>query len=146
MEYVERRKYPGLIPVECAIWSEFVKGHPRFFNSVEYNVRVGEGVEPVASVEEQYPGLTRTLTAKRIDAVGWSDDTPTIVEVKDAARMTALGEIVTYVELYKQTFRYAGVLPVIVVCVDVDPDLVDIFADRNVDLFQVEVDIRRYRR
>jgi len=144
-EYSVQNWYHGMSPRECRVWTAFIQKFPDRFDSVDYNVRVGSGSIAPEPFEQQYPGLWKLLTQKRIDAVGWNEDIPTIVEVKDEARSTALGELITYSTLYKETFSINFDVPLLLVCVLVDPDLVSLFAERNVEVVEVEADLRGLR-
>ena len=67
---------------DISIWERFIESHPEYFDSVDYDWRVGEGIVPDQEWEENYKRMVTMLSQKRIDVVGWNDEKPTIVEVK----------------------------------------------------------------
>jgi hypothetical protein len=67
--------------------------------------------------------MARTLTQKRIDAVGYRGATPTIFEVTPRGSRTTYGAIQLYTRLYRDTFAYSGPLEAAVVTVRIDPDI-----------------------
>jgi hypothetical protein len=93
-----------MAPREVIIFRAWLALHQNEYDRFEYNVRVGNGTDPGA----QYPAIYRQQyienTQKRIDAVAWKGQQPTIVEVKDRATASCMSQILTYKALWPLTF------------------------------------------
>jgi len=114
--YEKRRKYPHMIGEDVPVWERFIDAFPEWFESVDYDWRVGEGVAPAVDLGEPYKRMSKALSQKRIDVVGWNGDAPTIVEVKDRAGLSAVGQVLGYRDLWRREFRYLGDPAVLLVC------------------------------
>lgn len=97
----DRGKYPGLMPRECVILAAWLREHEPEYDRFEYNVRVGRGVDPGASWPDHLRQMAMLNSQMRIDAVGWQADTPTLIEVKDQAGPTAMGQLLAYEALWR---------------------------------------------
>lgn len=94
-------KYPHLMPNDIRIWERFIQTFPKFYTSIDYDVKVG--------TPKQYPGLTgdkykkdlEDLSRKRIDVIGYRDKEIHIIELKPYAGFSAIGQVEGYLELYK---------------------------------------------
>jgi len=95
-------KYPHFRPEETAIWERFIIKFPNYFESVDYDLKVGTPRE----YPEGYPfGLSeamRELSKKRIDVVGYSGKKVYIVEVEPNAGHPGIGQVLSVTELYKR--------------------------------------------
>jgi len=103
-EFKKLNKYPHMMPADFHIWNAFIDKYPKFFDRVDYDVKVGKGIEPLEHWDAQTILIAQNLTLCRIDALGWNGYQPTIVEVKPRARTTAIGQVETYFILYVTTF------------------------------------------
>ncbi len=92
--------YPGLLPVEVSIFKAWLRLHEKEYDRFDFNVRVGRGNDPGPSFSEADRRNAVMNSQKRIDAVGYKGDQATIIEVKDRAGASALGELLTYALLY----------------------------------------------
>jgi len=75
------RAFAHLLPAEAIIWARWIRLYGAGWERFDYDVRVGEGrpVDPAWPPEIQR--MARTLSQKRIDAVGYIGTVPTIFEV-----------------------------------------------------------------
>jgi hypothetical protein len=130
-------KYPHMAPQDIPVWELFLREQGKDFTGFDYDVRVGTGTDP----GEDYDASTRKdailLTQKRIDAIGFKDNEIWIIEVKPQASISALGQILTYTDLFLAHKK--PILPVrsVVVCSAIDPEVRDTFKKNNVTLIQV---------
>jgi hypothetical protein len=92
----ERQKYPGLLPRECAILRAWLQQHEGEYDRFDYNVRLGPGTDPGSTYADSVRQQAIANSQLRVDAVGWQGDIPTIIEVKENAGTSALGQILTY--------------------------------------------------
>ncbi len=104
-EYKLLAKYPHMKPADVVIWERFIKANPNAFVTVDYDVNVGEGAPfdtTLSNLEGQDVGA---LYLKKIDVVAYSKNEITLIEVKPAATLQALGQVNAYYELYCKTFK-----------------------------------------
>ncbi len=107
---------------DIPIWDRFVDAYPDLFDSVDYDWRVGEGVNPDPEWAENYQRMVKMLSQKRIDVVGWNDDQPTIVEVKSRVGLSALGQILGYKTLFIEEFPHFPIPEVLIVTESIGDD------------------------
>lgn len=115
LPYGKRRKYPHMLGEDVPVWERFIEKFPERFDSVDYDWRVGQGAEVPEGLGEEYERMARMLSQKRIDVVGWVNEMPTIIEVKDRVGLSTLGQIEGYRILFERDFpglRRPGVLVV----------------------------------
>jgi hypothetical protein len=100
----ERLKFPGMLPREIIIWRNWCKLHEAEYDRFDYNTRIGSGHDPGPSWPDEIRRMAVANTQLRIDAVAWKGDTPTLLEVKDRAGASAVGQILTYEAVWLQDF------------------------------------------
>ena len=91
-----RQSYPGLLPREIAILRSWLLQHESEYDRFEYNTRIGPGTDPGPTWDDATRKAAIANSQLRIDAIGWQGDTPTIIEVKENAGTSALGQLLTY--------------------------------------------------
>jgi len=102
MKYEIRRNYPHMIGEERDVWERFIKENPGFFQEVEYDVHVGEGMTMPDNWSEKDLSWAQHLTQKRIDVVGFRGDEIVLVEVKRRVDLATLGQVLGYKFLYER--------------------------------------------
>jgi hypothetical protein len=100
----DRLKYPGMAPREVIVFKAWLAANQKNYTNFEYNVRVGNGVDPGPMYPAVYRQQYIANTQKRIDAVAWQGNQPTIIEVKDRATASSMSQILTYKSLWPITF------------------------------------------
>ena len=95
-------RYPHLMISDIRIWEQYLEVADHGFDSFDYDVHVGEGVEPMESWTGEIKAMAMALSEKRIDVLGWKANVPTIIEVKPQAALSAIGQVLCYRELYEQ--------------------------------------------
>jgi len=122
-----RPRYPHLLPEDTAVWSKFLKTDANRIIECWYDVRIGQSVLLGPNADEMDWKIASGLTRKRIDVVCRVEDGFWVVEVKPYANMYAVGQILTYVRLFKAEYEPEGELNPVLVCDDYDEDLLDEF-------------------
>ena len=102
--YSLRSSYPGMSRDDVPVWTRFVLAFPDAFDEVAYSVRVGQGADPLPSMDHLERLILRTLTQRRIDVVGFKAGRATLIEVKPRLGATALGQLLVYRRLWLQDF------------------------------------------
>ncbi len=93
--------YPGMLPAEVEIFRRWALRHETEYDRFDFNVRVGRGADPGPTFDDAVRRNAVANSQKRIDAVGYKNGRATIIEVKDRAGASALGELMTYAVLYR---------------------------------------------
>lgn len=100
----ERLSYPGMLPREILIWRTWLKGNQLSYDSFDYNTRIGPGYDPGPGWPDNMRVMAIANSQKRVDAVGWRGQVPTLFEVKDRCGASAMGQLLTYLPLWLQTY------------------------------------------
>lgn len=98
-------KYPHMFPLDIAIWERFLDKHRSDYSGFDYDIKVGTGAPVKAGTPENYARMIKVLSKYRIDVVGHKNGRLEIIEVKPDASTIAIGQIQTYVELYKRDYN-----------------------------------------
>lgn len=136
----ERLSYPGLLPREVLILQAWLKLHESEYDRFDYNVRVGQGTDPGPTYEPGIRKMAIDNTKKRIDAVAYKGNQATLIEVKDRAQLSAVGQLVGYSHLYPMDHTDEPVPLLLLVTNRVIADLPLICGRSNIMLHVVEAD------
>ena len=130
----DRLSYPQLSPREVVILKAWLKDHEREYDAFDYNVHVGAGLDPGPTYTDAERAQVKYNSQKRIDAVARKGNQATIIEVKDRAGTTALGELLTYVYLYRREHREQPLPLLLLVSNVLQPDMADALLYYGVDV------------
>jgi hypothetical protein len=104
----DRLRFPGMLPREILIWKNWLYQNSTRFDRYEYNVRLGEGVDPGPS----YPDSSRRMwilnSMKRADVVAVKGGRVTIIEVEENPGLTAFGQLSGYLALWRARVANGG--------------------------------------
>jgi len=100
----KRYRYPHMLPRDARIWNHFLEQHGEYFDYFRYDIHVGEGIGEISGYPENIARLAKTLTQKRIDAVGYRGSEVWLFEIKPMAGLSAIGQILSYYSLYNKDF------------------------------------------
>lgn len=101
-KYEKKPWYPNLREGETFIWNRFLEKYPDAYTETIYNLHLGEGAEIPAGTEENIARDFKLLTQYKIDVVGFNKDQIDIIEIKPYAGASAIGQVISYAELYKK--------------------------------------------
>lgn len=101
---------------EGTIWGYFLSKFGKDYKRFDYDLRVGQGTTPIQSIPENFIRDYQDLTKARIDAVGYNDNLATIFEVKQRASLSAIGQLIGYSQLFRQTFPNFNIEKKVLVC------------------------------
>ena len=119
-------------PADVKVWERFIDERADFFDTVDYDFHVGEGADFLPTGEDTPDGRENRLYQKKIDVVGYTGKKIWLIEVKPEADMQAMGQILSYKELYLKT-KDADPDPLIaVVCNKIINDMKEVYATHNV--------------
>ena len=129
-------KYPHMMPNDVKIWERFIELEPDRFDTVIYDLHVGEGRPITGEGPEWQEKQTKTLTQFRIDVVGFMNAVPTLVEVKPFAQLSAFGQILAY-RYFWQEERRSVVPPLMMIITDnTTPDMKSIYRFYGVEVYE----------
>jgi hypothetical protein len=135
----DRAKYPGMLVDEILVWKAYLAGAQQNYDSFQYNVRIGNGIDPGEAFPENTRQMAVQLTQLRIDAVGWQGDQPTLFEVKRKAYPPAVGQIMTYDAMWRAQ-RVSVAAPILtIVCADFAQNILPVTREANIQLAVVPV-------
>jgi len=119
--------YPHMLSEDIGVWSKYLSDPIVPIKDVWYDVRVGKPVRLSAGASEMELRIAAGLTRKRIDVVAAVGGGFWVIEVKPIASMLALGQILSYRTLFVQEYAVQGEVWPVVVCDEIDDDLIDEF-------------------
>ncbi len=120
---INRTSYPGLNPQSTALWRLWLKYYETSFEVFEYNVRVGQGITPLASLSDQEKELWKKLTQKRVDVLAHRANQTWIIEIQERADLRTLGQLVGYRHLVPAYTAVREVLMLGMVCARLGHDM-----------------------
>lgn len=130
--YGKRYRYPHMLEDESDIWERYMDLYPGKFETVDYDFRVGKGVELDGEPGEPWPRMAKMLSQKRIDVIGWVGDSPMIIEVKKRVGLSALGQVLGYRLLFMKDFKHFPEPKLLVVCETISADDHEVLEGNNV--------------
>ena len=101
---LDRLRFRSMMPREILILKAWLKDNLSKYDRAEFDVRVGTGTDPGPTFSQEMRSMWTRLTMQRIDALLWSGDEATIVEVKDRADGAAIGQLLLYGQLLQATY------------------------------------------
>lgn len=91
-----------MMPADIHIWEKFIRANAGMFDSVDYDVPVGELPSWLDHENDDHAASQAILYKKKIDVVAYRPGEIWLIELKPFAGSNALGQILTYDILYKR--------------------------------------------
>lgn len=132
---IDRATYPGLNSSSVDLWRQWLKYYEGDFSSYDYNVRVGQGIQPPAYLTEQEKALWKSLTQKRIDVVAHRWDSDWIVEIVERPGLASIGQLIGYFHLAQEYLELKSTVRLALICARLGYDMAKIFKAQNVLVF-----------
>jgi len=130
-------KYPHMKASEVVLWDRFLEHVPWAIQSIRYDVRLGEGARLPEGSPEWVKRMAWSLSTKRIDAVVETSHEIIIVELKDRAGLSAVGQLLGYLALYIKQYRPKKPIRLALVCARVAPDMDAILPEYGIETYLV---------
>lgn len=134
--YETLSKYPHMQPEDVMVWHKYIQSHPDVFERCDYDVAVGEGAPTDPSHTEVMQGMHTILTQKKIDVVAYKGYKTFLIEVKPVANARGLGQILTYLKLYKKDHLLEQNIIPMIVCGSIEREMEEVF-----DLHGIRVEV-----
>lgn len=99
-----RGRVPGMEKPESEVAIAWTLAHLDEYPTIEYNFRLGPGVDPGPSYPKESRELNILLTQKRADILARRPGQAAIVEVKLRVDLGAMGQLIGYRALYLEQF------------------------------------------
>lgn len=117
--------YPHLLAEDTEVWTKYLSLPIVQLKKVWYDLHVGAPVQLGPGANEMDKRIAAGVTKKRIDVVAAVGGGYWVIELKPVGNMLALGQALAYSRLFRVEFDiYEEVWPV-VICDDLDLDLID---------------------
>lgn len=126
-----------MIGEERDVWERFIKKNPGYFQEVEYDVHVGEGMTMPDNWTEKDLGWAKDLTKKRIDVVAFKGESVVLIEVKRRVVIGTLGQVLGYKFLYEREKNLVNKTESLVIAGLIDKDDFDVLEYYKVKIIVV---------
>lgn len=136
----DRLSFPGMLPREILIFKNWLKLHEGEYDRFDYNVRIGAGVDPGPTWPDSVRKQAIANSQLRIDSVAWKGTTPTIIEVKDRAGASAIGQLVTYEAVWIKDNPGTPAPVLLMVTNRIQHNMLPVLAKAGIGLAQVATD------
>ena len=83
------------------VWLKWKNEMERRYDRIDYSVHLG-GAKPNSSQEDIYGKMWKRISARRIDAVGYAKDHIALIEFRQFAGPSAIGQLIMYHALWKR--------------------------------------------
>lgn len=130
-------EYPHMMPEDLPVWRSFLKDGGIPAALYDYDIKVGTPISGLGDMPEPYRSNSEMLSQKRIDAVATTDNEIWIIEVKDEASWSAIGQALGYRLLFVRDFQPALPVVPLIVARHFPPDVLFIIEQLEIPYSQV---------
>lgn len=134
-ELIALSRYPGRFEPEHEVIGDWLQARGNLYDRIEFNVRLGAGVEPPPELVEPYRANARELSQKRADIIAYQFGGVVIIEAKGRATINALGQLQAYRALWALEQPTIPVLGLHVICRRIGPDDLVAMQANGVDVY-----------
>lgn len=142
----ERFRYPGLLPREIIVFRAWLRLHEKEYDRFDFNYRIGTGFDPGPTVSPSLRRMAIQNSQKRIDAVAYAGGHVTLIEVKDRAGHSAVGQIVGYRHLWAAAHPGDAAPRLLMVANRLQEDMPVVLAGLGIEVNLVEADFSELAR
>ena len=135
---VVRHRYVHMLPEDHTTWTAFLQSEHNDLDEVWYDVHVGRPMHVPSGSPSYMQDVVDGVSRKRIDVVGRVGSGLYIIEVKPHANMVAIGQVITYTNLFIEEFTIHGPVQALIVATTCDADILDIAKRQNVKIIALE--------
>ena len=115
-ELIALSRYPGRFEPEHEVIGDWLQARGNLYDRIEFNVRLGAGVEPPPDLVEPYRTNAIELSQKRADIIAYQGPGVVIIEAKGRATINALGQLQAYRALWELERPAVPVLGLHLIC------------------------------
>lgn len=136
-KYEKRYWYPNLKTGETLLWERFLAKYPDYYDSVAYNVRVGQGREYPKELPTNILTDGKFLSQPKIDVVGFRGGIVDIVELKPVPRLNASAQLRGYWNLFIDTYPELKPNNLVLITYELTPDMKRALEGEEIDVIVV---------
>lgn len=136
MKPVPQIRYPHMLSLDADVWTRFLELDLAPIELVAYDVHVGTPMAVPAELGAMGQRIADGVSRKRIDAVYLAAGGLYVVEIKPYGNHAALGQIQTYLPLFRDSYPYRGPTTGVILCAEADPDIAAIAARHGVRVIE----------
>ncbi len=130
--------YDGMLDAVAGLWRDFLKLYGDKFETVEYNVRVGQGLDPGPSQSEEMRRMWYMVTTKRVDVVANRQNQTWVIEVEERPGLRTFGQLRAYELMLPKYYPVRDVVVAALVCRYIGFDMFGLFRAQNHYIFQFQ--------
>lgn len=130
--------FEGLNAPAIDLWRKWLRLYQDKFQGFEYNVRVGQGLDPGPNATDEMRRMWKMLTTKRIDVVAARQNQTWVIEIEPRPGMRTLGQLVGYMGLIGKYYPVRDVLVGALVAEYVGYDMFGLFHDQDHLIFKFQ--------
>ncbi len=127
-----------MLTEDQATWTAFLQSEWNLLDEVWYDVHVGRPMDLPKDSPNYMKAVVDGVSRKRIDVIGRNGSVILIIEVKPYANMMAIGQVVTYKNLFVNEFTGYRSVQAMVVATKCDADILDIANEQKVIIIALE--------
>lgn len=139
--YLVQMQFRGMPAQESNITRAWLRANGLDYDRFEFNVTLGDGRPAAEGIDAATAAQHAFLSKSRADVIGYVGDRVDIVEVKDRAKATAMGQIRGYAVLWRGDHPGIPIRRLLVVARSIDPDVERIFAHEGQEFAIVEPEV-----
>ena len=128
--------YPHLLADDTDVWTKYLASPITEIKRVWYDLHVGAPVQLGPGADLMDKKIAAGVTKKRIDVVASIGGGYWVIELKRVGNMTALGQALVYSRLFRIEFNIFEEVWPVVICDELDLDLIDDYDLAGVALIQ----------
>lgn len=117
---------------EKAIWIRWLLAGGTRFAPFRYDIRVGDGLQMPAGSDGFAIRAAYALTTKRIDALYFEGSNAVIVEVKQRAGASAIGQLITYRDLLLRSPYAPATASMLLITDELQPDMETVLRENGI--------------
>lgn len=133
-------KYPHLVGLDKIIWNKFIMTPDCRWESFDYDFHVGQGEPAPSTVPQNMAFMWESITQRRIDVIGYTPNSATIIEIKSYPTCGVLGQILAYRELYIASIAPTWEVELLVLCNTISRDVSYSLAQFNVPFKVINIE------
>lgn len=138
-----RGRPPHMLDQDIPVWYRFLDRYGPKFVNLYYDSFVGGPWYSQEKLSDPLFFMWRALNAKRIDAVGETQDEAWLIEVSTAPGLRAVGQLQVYSKLWHEDPKIDKPVVLVLVCTEVDPDLLSAAASFGIQTYVIPGDTRQ---
>lgn len=138
MTEAEQANYPGLNTTAAELWRDFLRVYETAFTRFDYNVRIGQGLQPPLGASAEDAALWKKLTQKRIDVVAYRRDQTWIIEIDERPGARTFGQLILYYHMADRYVELSGTKINALVCRYLGFDMFAAFKTQNTMIFKFQ--------